>query len=152
MSKFEWIKDLIDGEEVKPIKNRQGYFITNKGRVFSTKSNKWLKSYKDGHYYWGVCLGRGPGRNSFRIHALVGKHFIPEWREGLDVCHKDETLPFPQVNFVENLWVGTRGENLQDAYDKKRRVVNVTPDLVKRLTEQAINQNQQRDPTTGRFC
>ncbi len=104
--KFEFIKDLEEGEECKQIMGFPDYYVTNRGRVFSMFAYKWQSIGKKFNYYFGVTLNR---KGKF-IHTLVGRHFLPDWQEGLLVCHRDETLPFPELNFVDNLWAGTPSE------------------------------------------
>ena len=114
---YEWIKDLDDDEEVRPIKEHPSYFITTKGRVFSWKTYSWLVPNNHSYYYWCVVLD---GKTT-NIHKLVGRHFLP-WEEGLCVLHKNEELPFPEINFLSNLWVGTMKENNDDKMEKGRLV------------------------------
>lgn len=119
----EWRKELQEGEIEKPIEGFDGYHITSKGRVYSTFSNKWLKQHKflPNRYYWGVRL-YNPETNTYyntNIHTLVGRHFL-NWEEGLLVLHKEETLPYPEINFVDNLWLGTYQDNSDDMIRKGR--------------------------------
>lgn len=109
--------DLEEGEVALPIEGFPSYLITNRGRVWSTKRNKWLATRSNGKYYRQVNLGR---RGTMYIHILVGRHFLPEYKEGLCVCHRNEELPYPDINFVENLWAGTHQQNMIDR-DRKGR-------------------------------
>ena len=115
---YEWIKDLDDDEEVRPIKGHPDFFITTKGKVFSWRSYSWLQPHPQLPYYWSVGLGK----KRRLVHQLVGRNFFPEWKEGLWVLHKDEELPFPEINFLSNLWVGTQEDNERDKRDKGRLV------------------------------
>ncbi len=114
--KFEFIKDLDDGEECKQIIGYPDYYVTNRGRVFSMFTYKWQNPDNVFDYYYRTTLNR----QSKFIHTLVGRHFLPDYREGLLICHKEETLSFPEINFVDNLWVGTHSENTQDGFKKGR--------------------------------
>ena len=119
---WEWIKELEEGEEVKPLEEHPGYFITSLGRVWSMKHYKFLSPSNTTGYYWFVGMrGKGNSYRYYNIHSLVGRAFIPEYREGLHILHKKETLPYPQINYVENLWVGTQADNNRDR-DSKGRV------------------------------
>ena len=125
---YEWIKELEEEEEAKPIKGYEGYFITNKARVFSIKSWSWIKfSLNKSYYYLGGPFGS-------YLHTLVGRHFLSDWKEGLFILHKEETLSYPEINFPENLWVGTHQDNRQDCWNKDRQGRQPT-----------------RDKATGRF-
>jgi hypothetical protein len=124
--KFEFIKDLQDDEECKPIIDYDGYYITNKGRIFSMKSYSWLKPrYKPNTYYYEVNLYNDKP-HVWLVHQIVGKHFLEGWCKSLDVCHTDENLPENLINCVDNLWLGTRKQNIDDAIAKGR-----VPQLVK---------------------
>lgn len=117
---WDWIKNLEDGEECCEIKGSPGYFITNRGRVFSFHGQKWKKlrrhHNKSCFYYWSVKL---PGRSYVMNHTLVGRHFL-DWEEELLVLHKEETLSPPEVYSVENLWLGTSKDNSLDRERKGR--------------------------------
>ena len=118
--KYEWIKELSDDEEAKPVIGNDGYYITNKGRVFSEFYNRWLGINKLHHpnidYYTHTCI------NSKRhlTHILVAEHFMEGYDSKLLVLHKDETLPVPIVNQLPNLWQGTQKDNIMDAAAKGR--------------------------------
>ena len=45
---------------------------------------------------------------------------MPEYEEGMLILHKDEALPFPEINYVENLWCGTQSDNRKDCVKKGR--------------------------------
>ncbi len=114
---YEWIKYLDEGEEVKPISKYN--YVTNKGRVWSSWWWKWNKPYLSKNppgYYWRINYTK----KSIDIHTLVGRNFLPEYREGLLILHRDETLSYPEICSVENLWVGTYTDNNRDAVKKQR--------------------------------
>lgn len=114
--KYEWIKELDDDEEAKPVKGHPNYFITNKGRVFGLFHYKWLKPHNTRKYYYSLVMDGV----KHKIHRLVGTHFLPDYVDGKFILHKDETLPFPQINYVSNLFVGTAKDNTQDMMRKER--------------------------------
>ena len=124
--KWEWIKELEEGEEVKPVGTLKGksfplYFITNRGRVFSLNTYSWCEGGNNQEYYTLVTIRDSEGnRYTTTIHSLVGKHFLDNWEEGVCILHKDETLPYPEINYVENLWIGTKGDNNRDRCLKGR--------------------------------
>jgi hypothetical protein len=96
------------------------YYISNKGRVFSTTTFVWCYSQPNKKYYHKITLFRGKEKFSTHIHTLVGKHFLPEWEEGLFVLHHKETLPYPEINYPSNLWVGNSEDNNRDRCIKGR--------------------------------
>ncbi len=118
---YWWIETLEDDEEVKPVKGYSGYFITNKGRLYSTHTNQWMKPKLKPPYYYSVWLFYSTGEKLHTyLHTLVGKHFLPEWEEGLFVLHKDETIPYPEINYPSNLWIGDGVDNNRDRCEKGR--------------------------------
>jgi len=118
---FWWIRDLEDGEEVKPIRGFPGYYITNRGKLYSTKNHHcWLEGKPKPPYYYITHLYRDGKKTKQHIHTLVGRHFLPDWKEGLFILHREETLSYPEINFPENLWVGTQRDNVMDGVMKGR--------------------------------
>ena len=106
-----------------PLRDWPDYSITPEGQVWSHKSNRFLKPFRfiPKPYYHIVKLwnqAEGKRRNCY-VHTLVGKTFLP-YVEGALICHKDEELPFPQIHFLENLWVGNTSDNMKDCSEKGR--------------------------------
>lgn len=99
------------------------YKISNRGRVYSVKSNIYLKIAKDYHGYLFVNLCNNGKQKYKRIHRLVAEAFIPNPYNLPEVNHKDENK---ENNYVENLeWCdrkynnnyGTRKERIQYTLD-----------------------------------
>ena len=87
-------------EELKDIKDYEGeYAITRDGRVWSYKSNKFLKPKLVGGYHQ-VNLYKDKKRKNYFIHRLVAEAFIPNPKGLPQVNHKDEDK---SNNCVENL-------------------------------------------------
>ena len=114
-------------EKFVPIKNYPEYLISNKGNVYSVRSRKLLSPAKmppcKGHTNpnkWCIKLCVNKKRYNTMVHTLVGRHFLPEYEEGMLILHKDEALPFPEINYVENLWCGTQSDNRKDCVKKGR--------------------------------
>ena len=63
---------------MRAIKDFNGYFITEDGRIWSQKNKKWLKPYKgtDGYFYVSLC--KNGVRNKRAVHRLVAETFIPK--------------------------------------------------------------------------
>ena len=117
-----WKQELEPDEEWKVVNGFDDYIITSKGRVWSKINNRWLTATRESKYYWKVSLKRNKKSYTPNIHMLVGRHFLPEYKEGLNILHDNEELPFPQINYVDNLWAGTPLENSNDMLDKGRWV------------------------------
>ena len=75
-----------------PINGLDDYLISNKGRVRSLKTNKFLKPAKSGkkRNYLQVVLYRNDGsKYRPKIHRLVAEHFIPNPNHFEQVNHKN---------------------------------------------------------------
>ena len=111
----------------KPIKGYEGiYEVSDLGRVrslprpktsrnasgeytFTTKP-KILRTFTQRGGYQRVSLGKGKNKKAFMVHRLVGMAFVPGYREGLFINHKDEN---PHNNRADNLeWVTTAENNI----------------------------------------
>ena len=90
------IENLIDycqdGNIVKYISNSNGYFVSNKGKVFSVRSGKWLKPIEDkyGYHVVNIYYGYPPKIKQKKIHRLVAKYFIDNPNNYEIINHKDE--------------------------------------------------------------
>lgn len=84
------------------IKGFEDYQITDDGRVWSKKNNKWVKPYPNQKGYLLVILYKGSKeeRYSKQVHRLVAEAFIPNPNNLPQVNHKDECK---DNNVVENL-------------------------------------------------
>ena len=81
------------------------YLIYPDGRVFSKKSNIYLKSYDNGIGYRFVRLS---DRKQYTIHRLVANHYIDNPENKPEVDHINR---IKDDNRVENLRWATRSEN-----------------------------------------
>lgn len=90
-----------------------GYLITGDGRVWSSKSNRFLNMYNfRGYLRVGITVAKGIQKNFF-VHRLVAIAFIPTNDQNLQVNHIDGNK---QNNRISNLeWV-TSKENIQHAW------------------------------------
>ncbi|AIX41314.1 hypothetical protein Syn7803C11_233 [Synechococcus phage ACG-2014f] len=123
---FYWINQLEEGEECRNITYiyqhpmpPYKYFITNRGRVWSNISNRFLETqhnYGRGGYYDRITIDT----HSVNTHWLVGRYFLENWYAGCFVCHRCETLPYPNRNYPTNLWVGNNSSNQLDSESKQR--------------------------------
>ena len=117
MLKYNFLQELENDEECKELKDYPEYFITTKGRVWSSIKGKgrWLSQYKQGKYYWGVMIG-----GNKLVYQLVGRNFLNDYKNGMQILHKNENLNYPNINFLDNLYVGTQKDNIIDKNIKNR--------------------------------
>ena len=108
-------------ENFIPIKDFPNYLISNKGEVYSIPKQTFISTPPLPHNNkYAVKLWKEGKRYNYNLHTLVGRHFLPEYEQGMFILHKDETLPFPEINYVENLWCGTQSDNRKDCLKKRR--------------------------------
>tara|TARA_B100001059_G_C17715321_1_gene517670 strand:- start:352 stop:930 length:579 start_codon:yes stop_codon:yes gene_type:complete len=115
--RFEFIFDLEDDECVKEF---YGYFVTSKGRIWSPSLYRWLTPTPAKNYYWTVNMKINGKYTPQTIHKLVGRLFLNGYRKGLHICHKKEYLSYPEINYSDNLFVGTHADNMNDMREKGR--------------------------------
>lgn len=70
----------IGNEKFVPIQDGYDYYISDQGRIWSCKTNKFIEGYKDRNTY-RVYLDS----KKFALHILVAKHFIPNHQKKTDV-------------------------------------------------------------------
>lgn len=61
---------------MKEIKGYEGYEITEDGRVWSNKTNRYLKLSKDKDGYYKVTLSKNGNEKQFFVHRLVAEAYI----------------------------------------------------------------------------
>jgi hypothetical protein len=98
----------------KTIKDFPNYMITDKGKVYSKISNKYLKNCSDSMGYEIVTLYKYAKKKTRTIHRLVAEAFIENPLNKKEVNHKDGNK---QNNNISNLeWV-SRSENQKHAFN-----------------------------------
>lgn len=100
----------------KDVVNYEGlYGITSCGKVWSYRSKKFLKPWKNGKGYLMVDLCKDGERKKFLVHRLVCEAYIPnpQGLETVDHIDGDKTH-----NYVNNLQWMTREDNIRKAQNK----------------------------------
>ena len=97
--------------------------------TFTTKP-KILRTFTQRGGYQRVSFGKGKDKKAFMVHRLVGMAFVPGYREGLFVNHKDEN---PNNNRADNLeWCNAEYNNSYGNHSENckrhRAVVQMTMD------------------------
>lgn len=106
-------------EIFKDIKSNTDYQISNLGRVWSKKSNRYMKPQKDACGYMRVQLYMGNGKaRTEKVHRLVALAFI------------DNPDNLPEVNHINHIRDDNRVENLEwvthkENSEKTRKVKQV---------------------------
>ena len=95
------------------IKGYEGlYSITCDGKVWSTRSQKWLKADLRRGYLYVVLYNQHHQRNSFTVHRLVASCFINKVLDKEHINHKNGVKT---DNLFTNLEWCTSGENQRHA-------------------------------------
>lgn len=104
-------------ETWKEIEGFSGYYISNHGRVKTTRTRseelgpRYLKNQVTKAGYHRITLRQNGAPKSFYIHSLVLTHFTGKRPKGLEARHLDGDKGH---NFIGNLLWGTRQENTLD--------------------------------------
>jgi hypothetical protein len=102
-------------EQVKEIKGYEGlYSVTTLGRVWSHRSNIWLKQGIDGGGYPNVDLSVNGKPKTYKVHILVGKAFISNPDSKPQINHMNGDKKDCRASNLE--WV-TAQENIQHSID-----------------------------------
>ena len=105
----------MDDHIFKDVIAYEDYFqISNRGYLYSKRTNKILKTYIRPSGYECVATKVNGTNLCFRIHRLVAQAFIPNPLNKPEVNHKDGNK---LNNNVENLEWTTSSENMLHAYD-----------------------------------
>ena len=112
---------MILNNGMKAIDGYNGYFVTEEGLVFSSKSNRFLKFSYDKQGYKRVGLSMGCYKTkTIKIHRLVAQAFIPNPENKGDVNHIDGNK---SNNNLSNLEWCTRSENIKHAFDNNLKII-----------------------------
>ena len=127
----------LPNEEWRPIEAHPGYFVSNRGNVWSTRranARLMIPVRKKRHGYLSVNLktgGPGSPTRTRTVHSLVAEAFLGPRPAGLLVLHNDGNQ---LNNAVSNLRYGTYAENWQDAFDHGYRPAPVAKSARVRAT------------------
>ena len=98
------------------------YLIYDDGRVFSKKRNRFIKQHKNYKGYLRVHLCNDESIKFFRVHRLVGLHYIPnpENKPMIDHINREK-----DDNRKENLRWATGTENQQNTGFQKNNKLGI---------------------------
>jgi hypothetical protein len=96
-----------------PIPDFDEYFAFADGRIYSSKSKKFLKQSMHTTGRYQVTLVKPDGKMTTRkVHTLIAEAFFGLKPKGMVVCHNDFN---PLNNAVENLRYDTQKNNIAEA-------------------------------------
>jgi len=95
---------------MKTIPNFENYAATKDGRIWSKKSEKWLKPQRWGNYL-RVSLFRKKKVYQVSVHRIILETFVGKCPKNMGCRHINNN---PRDNRISNLRWGTQKENIQD--------------------------------------
>jgi len=105
---------------MKTIKGLEGYYITEDGKVWSEKRNKFLKTRLDENGYERVSFNISKDERYVKsVHRLVAQAFLDNPEGKREVAHLNHNR---SDNRVENLQWTTRTENMQMSAQEDRLI------------------------------
>ena len=113
-----------------PVKGYEDYLIYEDGRIWSNKTNKFLKASTTQSGYKYVQLFNEDGHKNKFVHRLVAQAFIPNPNELPQVNHKDEN---PANNNTSNLeWCDAKyNMNYGNGKFKRRQNIDYSKPIFK---------------------
>lgn len=91
---------MVEEEVFKEIPKYDDYLISNFGRVYSKKTNKFIKFWANNKGYCTVALCQSGKKKNYLVHRLIAEVFIPNPNNLPMINHKDEN---PLNNNISNL-------------------------------------------------
>lgn len=114
---------FINNKTFKQYKDTK-YYCDDSGNIYSDFSHRILKPMlrgKGNKKYLYIDINFGDGQKHVPIHKIVYETWIGEIKDGLYVLHKDDNQ---YNNNINNLYLGTQSENIQNCIDNEHRVGN----------------------------
>lgn len=108
-----------EDEQWMPTDEDNNYWVSTEGRVWSAKSQKFMKPKRlDRHGHVGIEIYNGKSNIRYRyLHRLMGKAFLPNCEDLPVVRHLDDD---PSNNNINNLAWGSQKDNMRDCMENGR--------------------------------
>lgn len=110
---------IVPKERFKPVKNYPDYWVSSYGRVYSFKSEAFLKGSKASCGYKVVRLTNHK-TTTLDLHRLVAEHFVSGYFKGAHVNHIDYNRLNNNVNNLE--WV-TQYQNNKHSEERRNHAI-----------------------------
>ena len=118
-----------------PIRNFPNYKISNWGRLYNKKTNRYLLGRPNTNGYWQVRLRNKDGYKDILIHRLVAEYFVPNLVMGTQINHRDQNKNnnrWSNLEFCDpkdNINHGTRTIRATESYKRNRNYIICQYDL-----------------------
>lgn len=103
-----------------PVLNYPNYTVDEEGRIYSIKSNKFIKPSTSKKGYMSVELFNENGSKRMLVHRIVAMAYIPNPNDYPQVNHIDEN---PSNNNVER-YLGLKNSHISECCMGKRKTSN----------------------------
>lgn len=112
----EWASPCCDDEDDERwAEVDYGYYVSDRGRIWSGRSQKFLKPKRlDRHGHVGLTIRNGDKPSYKYLHRLIAEEFIPNPDNLPVVRHLNDD---PRDNHVDNLAWGTQRDNMYDCIE-----------------------------------
>ena len=130
---------------MKDVKGFEGlYAVTKDGQVWSYRSNRYLKPYKDKDGYWRTTFTVGGQQTRFDIHRLVALTWIPNPENKPTVDHIDHNL---DNNCMSNLRWATHVEQEENKIltHSIQEHIQIMTDKARLVNQKAVEQRDIND-------
>lgn len=132
-----YVDDVYMDERWSHINGFRDYMVSDKGRVWSIKNQKFLKiKPMDRHGHLGVCMYQDGKRYYKYIHRLVAEAFIPNPNKLPIVRH---LLDEPSFNECDDLAWGTVRDNTYDSIKNGHAYIPTDEDRYKGYKNRMMN-------------
>ena len=124
-----------DVEMFLTIRNFPDFKISNWGRLYNKKTNRYLSGRPNTNGYWQVRLRNNEGYKDVLIHRLVAEYFVPNLVMGTQINHKDQDKSNNRWSNLEwcdpkdNINYGTRTIRATESYKRNRNFIICQYDL-----------------------
>lgn len=139
-----------------PIKTYPDYKVSNWGRLYNKKTNRYLSGRPNTNGYWQVRLRNKDGYKDVLIHRLVGEYFVPNLGGYTQIDHINEDKSnnrWSNLRWVtpkENINYGSHNQRAAETYKRNRNYIICQYDLDGNLIAEYNNISEAARAVGGR--
>ena len=115
---------IFNGKEFKQYKRNPNYYASKDGEIFSSFAKRIIKNNLRGKNkkYYSVDIWIKGKQRHIPVHRIVYESWVKELKSTEQVNHKDDNS---LNNNLDNLYVETQKENIQDCCKNGHRIGNI---------------------------